>query len=81
MNIELAEDIILIFGEKNIIKVYKLVGNEKVSFARLIKMMQNKKIVKQLNASGYQCIAAIVKEFKISRRTVYRILNKLYKKK
>ncbi|HEX7412434.1 MAG TPA: helix-turn-helix domain-containing protein [Bacteroidia bacterium] len=80
MNIKEAEELISIIGEEIILLVYKLVGSERISFAMLIKVMHNKKLLKQLDSSGYQCLAAVAKEFKISKRTVYRTLNKLYKK-
>ncbi|HEX7413448.1 MAG TPA: helix-turn-helix domain-containing protein [Bacteroidia bacterium] len=80
MNTEKAEDIIRIIGEEIILLIYKLVGSERVSFAMLIKMIHKNKLLKQLDSSGYQCLAAVAKEFNISKRTVYRTLNKLYKK-
>ncbi|HEX7413053.1 MAG TPA: hypothetical protein VF411_03325 [Bacteroidia bacterium] len=80
MNIKEAEELISIIGEEIILLVYKLVGSERVSFAMLIRVLHNKKFIKHLKSGNYKCVAAVVKEFNISKRTVYRALKKINKK-
>jgi hypothetical protein len=77
MNVELAEDIILILGEERINKVYGLIKGNPVSFAMLQKVLLWQKIKIQLDVANFKSVALVAKVCMVTERMVYRVIQKL----
>lgn len=80
MNTELAQELILILGEKRIVRVHKVLGSIPISFAMLLKVLYKRKMLTKLKSGKFKTVGVFAKKHGISKRTVYRALNKLYKK-
>ncbi len=80
MNTELAYELIRIFGEKKIAQAYKVLGSTTISFAMLFKALHKRKVFIKLKSGKFKTVSAFAKKHGISKRTVYRALNELYKK-
>ena len=60
-------------GEDKIEELYYCLGSEKISFAMLKKVMDQKKLKQKVD--GKKSIAKIAKENGVSAKTIYRLLK------
>jgi len=81
INMERADELIGILGEKKIWQVYNLLGSTKISFAMLVKLLRKRLWLADLKTNKFTTVVAFAKAYGVSPRTVYRALKKLYKKK
>ena len=80
MNAETADELIRILGEKKILKAHSLLGSVPLSFAMLVKRLAKRKLLIKLKSSKFLSVTVFSKKYGVSKRTVYRALNKFYKK-
>ncbi|HEX7413821.1 MAG TPA: hypothetical protein VF411_07210 [Bacteroidia bacterium] len=75
MNTELALSLISIIGEERILRAYSLTKNQKISFAALKNFLQRESLFILLKSRQYKSVAAIAKQYKISKMSVYRMIH------
>lgn len=73
MEEEQINALIAVIGEDSIEKAFQLMGNEKISFARLRLWVRKQSVIKAVKEGD--SFSRISRKYGISRMTVYRIFN------
>lgn len=74
-NEELADDLVKIIGDDNVIAVYEMVGEKPISFAALKKHVLFKSIRADITTSNMN-IKEMAEKHSVSEDTVYRLFKK-----